>query len=356
MRKEKEKNGKSKKLETVGAVTHTHTHTHKDVLNDTIGKKYKAPIENNNKIKNRRTQIVVPLIVVLLLICVIAVICVIAPFGRPSETAELNKDIDTNEEEILAATGDVAATTVGTNVKATYTASTKEVQIYSTSGIGTLKSDGTTGSINRFWLKVYDKVETVNFTNEVYAAVDSSDLFRGKNGSTWESLSKLTNIKNIQNLKTNYMTNATGMFMYCSSLTTLDVSGFDMSKVTSIDNMFQGCESLSEIDVSNWNTTSISDASGAFTRCRSLVKLDLSNWDFSSMTTLHSAFEDCTALSQLIAGGQGMQDCDFSNAFAGCSSLVELDLSAWSGSFKYKLWDHFSRMFKAEAFNFWGFS
>ncbi len=45
-----------------------------------------------------------PLIVVLLLICVIAVICVIAPFGRPSETAELNKDIDTNEEEISAAT------------------------------------------------------------------------------------------------------------------------------------------------------------------------------------------------------------------------------------------------------------
>ena len=65
MRKEKEKNGKSKKLETVGAVTHTHTHTHKDVLNDTIGKEYKAPIQKANKIKNRRTQIVVPLIVLI---------------------------------------------------------------------------------------------------------------------------------------------------------------------------------------------------------------------------------------------------------------------------------------------------
>lgn len=37
MRKEKEKNGKSKKLETVGAVTHTHTHTHKHVINDNVG-------------------------------------------------------------------------------------------------------------------------------------------------------------------------------------------------------------------------------------------------------------------------------------------------------------------------------
>ncbi len=32
MRKEEEKNGKSKKLETVGAVTHTHTHTHTRII------------------------------------------------------------------------------------------------------------------------------------------------------------------------------------------------------------------------------------------------------------------------------------------------------------------------------------
>ena len=50
-----------------------------------------------------------PLIVVLALISIIAVICVGAPFERPSETAELNRDVEANKEEILAETTTVQA-------------------------------------------------------------------------------------------------------------------------------------------------------------------------------------------------------------------------------------------------------
>ena len=56
-----------------------------------------------------RTRVIVPLIVVLILISIVAVICVGAPFGRPSETAEINRDIETNKEEILAETKTVQA-------------------------------------------------------------------------------------------------------------------------------------------------------------------------------------------------------------------------------------------------------
>ncbi len=56
----------------------------------------------NNKLK--RTHIIVPLIVVLMLISIIAVICVGAPFGRPSEIAELNRDVEPNTEQISAET------------------------------------------------------------------------------------------------------------------------------------------------------------------------------------------------------------------------------------------------------------
>ena len=55
-----------------------------------------------NQIKKKRTRIIVPLIVVCVLISIIAVIR--APFGRPSETAELNRDVEPNKEEILATT------------------------------------------------------------------------------------------------------------------------------------------------------------------------------------------------------------------------------------------------------------
>ena len=67
------------------------------------------PIKKERKRASKRSRLVVPVIVVLVLISIIAVICVGAPFGRPSETAELNRDIETNKEEILAETKTVQA-------------------------------------------------------------------------------------------------------------------------------------------------------------------------------------------------------------------------------------------------------
>ncbi len=63
-------------------------------------KKGKKLITANNK----KTHILVPLIAMLVIICTIVAICVGAPFGRPSETANLNKNVDNNEEEIKAET------------------------------------------------------------------------------------------------------------------------------------------------------------------------------------------------------------------------------------------------------------
>lgn len=74
-------------------------------------KKGKKLITANNK----KTHILVPLIAMLVIICTIVAICVWVPFGRPSETANLNKNVDNNEEEIKAA----EATTV--NPGGTYT-------------------------------------------------------------------------------------------------------------------------------------------------------------------------------------------------------------------------------------------
>ena len=44
-----------------------------------------------------------------MLINIIAVICVGEPFGRLAETAELNRDVEANKEEILAETTTVQA-------------------------------------------------------------------------------------------------------------------------------------------------------------------------------------------------------------------------------------------------------
>ena len=67
------------------------------------------PIKKERKRASKRSRLVVPVIVVLVLISIIAVICVGAPFGRPSETAEINRDVEANKEEILAETTTVNA-------------------------------------------------------------------------------------------------------------------------------------------------------------------------------------------------------------------------------------------------------
>ena len=42
-----------------------------------------------------------------------------------------------------------------------------------------------------------------------------------------------------------------GMFQECISLTTLDISNFDTSNVTSMGGIFSGCRSLTTLDLSN---------------------------------------------------------------------------------------------------------
>ena len=46
------------------------------------------------------------------------------------------------------------------------------------------------------------------------------------------------------------------IFGYCSSLTSLDVSSFNTSKVTVMGNIFEGCSGLTSLDVSNFDTSS----------------------------------------------------------------------------------------------------
>ena len=76
------------------------------------------------------------------LISIIAVICVGAPFGRPTETAELNKNIDENGEQILAA----ETTTV--NAGQTYTVPKDgiyKIELHGGHGDDYLSGRGTSG-------------------------------------------------------------------------------------------------------------------------------------------------------------------------------------------------------------------
>ena len=60
------------------------------------------------------------------------------------------------------------------------------------------------------------------------------------------------------------------MFNECGSLTTLDLSHFDTSKVTNMSAMFMHCSSLTSLDVSGWNTSNVNNMDGMFFDCLGL--------------------------------------------------------------------------------------
>ena len=54
------------------------------------------------------------------------------------------------------------------------------------------------------------------------------------------------------------------MFSDCSSLTALDLSSFDTSKVTNMRRMFSDCSSLTTLDLSNFDTSKVKDMGACF--------------------------------------------------------------------------------------------
>jgi surface protein len=82
------------------------------------------------------------------------------------------------------------------------------------------------------------------------------------------------------------------MFDNCSSLTTLDVSNWDTSSVTTMSDMFRGCSSLTTLDVSNWNVSKVTNMSSMFYGCSLLTTLDVSNWDVSNVNYMNNMFSN----------------------------------------------------------------
>ena len=120
-------------------------------------------------------------------------------------------------------------------------------------------------------------------------------------GTTLEMLffnrQNLIAINNLGNLKTDNVTNMKMMFFSCSSLTTLDLSGWNTASVTKMANMFTGCTSLATLDLSGWNTAKVTDMGGMFSACENLTTIYVGdNWSTASVTSSNNMFEGCTKL------------------------------------------------------------
>jgi len=135
----------------------------------------------------------------------------------------------------------------------------------------------------------------------------------------------------VSGFDTSNATSMSNMFYNCRGLTELDVSGFDTSNVTSMASMFYNCRGLSKLDVSDFDTKKVTNMSGMFYYCNGLTELDVSGFNTSKVTNMTSMFYYCSGLTELdVSGFNTSNVTNMATMFRGCSKLTELDLSGFT--------------------------
>ena len=118
------------------------------------------------------------------------------------------------------------------------------------------------------------------------------------------------------------------MFEDLEYIKEIDLSGFDMSQVTSMKSMFNNCINLEYINLNNINISSVEDMSYLFSSCISLESIDLSNLDISKVTNISSMFSYCENIEYINLNNLNISSVkDMSYLFYECNSLTSIDIS-----------------------------
>ena len=108
---------------------------------------------------------------------------------------------------------------------------------------------------------------------------------------------KTINFNNL--LNSCYSTTFYWLFCRDFELQSIDLSGFDTSRINHISAMFEQCKKLVSVDLSNLNTSRVRDFSYLFSTCLKLTSVDLSGFDFSSATSFYRMFALCEKLTTI---------------------------------------------------------
>lgn len=173
-----------------------------------------------------------------------------------------------------------------------------------------------------------------NGSGKIAANTNSQQIFFKSS----DPFSSVTAINGLNLIDTSSVTNLLGAFGHMSSLTSIDLSGWDVSNVTTMVSLFIDCSSLTEIiGISNWNVGNLTTMKQMFSGCISLISLDLSNWNTGNVTDMKFAFGSTSEIGTMALTTIGdtsnwntSKVTDFSYMFQLCSNLTEIRADYWS--------------------------
>ncbi|MBR3198615.1 MAG: BspA family leucine-rich repeat surface protein [Bacilli bacterium] len=143
------------------------------------------------------------------------------------------------------------------------------------------------------------KFDTSNVTNMagLFTAYDNR-----KPGWADDTKRKLKSIPGIGNFNTTNVKTMADMFSG-QQFTSINLSKYDTSNVTSFFHMFNGCSKVQLINLSNWDTSKVANMNSMFANCSALKKIYVTGDKFktTAVTNDTNMFNGCTA----IVGGNG---------------------------------------------------
>mgnify|MGYP000951460655 CR=1 FL=1 len=99
-----------------------------------------------------------------------------------------------------------------------------------------------------------------------------------------------------------------------------DLGSWDTSNINSMFQVFFACVSFNQ-DLSSWDVSGCSDFRSAFGGCTSLTSPNITNWDMSSATTINSMFNSATNYNEDISIWNVQNVQNFGGCFALASSF-----------------------------------
>ncbi len=150
-------------------------------------------------------------------------------------------------------------------------------------------------------LTSFDTGNVTNMASMFYQCLNLKelDLSNFNTAKVTDMKNIFTNCRKLEKLDvssfdTSQITDMSEMFASCQSLKSLDLSNFDTSKVTTMQDMFYACEDLCELNLSHFDTRQVTDMDGMFSlytaTSMGLHKLDLSSFDMSKVTSARNMF------------------------------------------------------------------
>ncbi|MGL4481886.1 MAG: MucBP domain-containing protein [Lactococcus garvieae] len=254
---------------------------------------------------------------------------VIAETPKISESPAVTIELSSENAEVQADSNDIASGTFGTAPWRIDSSGVLHI------GAGTFSDTPVNQNGLRLspWYQWSKQITSIRFEGDVIAGNILSNLF--------DYLANVTHIEGIEKLNTSHTTEMQRVFGGCASLTSLDLTSWDVSNVTTIFSFLNGATNMESLNVSNWNVSNMIAITYAFSEMPKLKELDLSQWRLTPLYSAQGVFMGDSSLEALDLSGFDMTQLEnswitgyeMSRFFQNTTSLKVLKLSD-----KFRFW------------------